>query len=188
MSHICPICNSHDFKEKDTKDLCPICRWKNDFFSECEPKKAIGANEISLKDYKEKWTRLNSVMFELMEKYDIKKVDGFHEGKFQGLYVEDNKLTNFIIELTQYKIKVGLDFYNVIRVYGFEERNFKCYPTIKKCDYKKNNKIVLDILNTKNPIKTCKVYNLPEVLELLEKADDKLAKWKQLRPLLYVFV
>ena len=47
---------------------------------------------------------------------------------------------------------------------------------------------IVTTINTKNPIKTCKIYNLPEVLELLEKANDKLARWNELQPLLYVFV
>lgn len=53
--HKCPVCQKHTFKEWNSYDVCPECGWEDDSMQEVEPDDDVGANMMSLNEYKAKY-------------------------------------------------------------------------------------------------------------------------------------
>ena len=49
---ICPICGKHKFKEDNMFEICPICGWEDDGVQRDDPDYPVGANGMSLNEYK----------------------------------------------------------------------------------------------------------------------------------------
>lgn len=52
---ICPICGKTVFEKMNSFEICPVCKWENDAVQFCDPEYALGANGISLNEYKRKY-------------------------------------------------------------------------------------------------------------------------------------
>ena len=50
--HKCPICGKHEFPSWNSYDICPECGWEDDSKQELTPDDDLGANCLSLNDYK----------------------------------------------------------------------------------------------------------------------------------------
>ena len=50
--HKCPVCGKHEFSGLDSYEICPECGWEDEKFQENHPDEDIGANEMSLNEYK----------------------------------------------------------------------------------------------------------------------------------------
>lgn len=55
--HLCPVCGKHTFPERDSFEICPICKWEDDELQINQPDYDGGANYISLNEYREKWEK-----------------------------------------------------------------------------------------------------------------------------------
>ena len=53
--HSCPICGKFKFEQHGSFDICPNCGWEDDIVQETDPDYAVGANHMSLNEYKEKY-------------------------------------------------------------------------------------------------------------------------------------
>ena len=54
-SHSCPVCGKHTFKDIGSYEICPFCVWIDDPVMNDDPDLKIGANDISLNDYKKRF-------------------------------------------------------------------------------------------------------------------------------------
>ncbi len=53
----CPVCGKYDFRRENDFDICPVCGWENDGIQMDDPDEADCANEMSLNQAKEAWSR-----------------------------------------------------------------------------------------------------------------------------------
>ena len=179
----CPICGSGNFEENDF-DICDECFWENDGVQYHNPNFSGGANNLSQNGYKKWWNKLNSVLPHLIEKYGVKKMQVPALWRFSGLLVPREHLKEFIEEVTKSNIMLRLDFYNICKKYNYNSMTFHGYPFIKSNSTKENNDEIINILFSENPIKTCKKYNLIQMVELLMKSDDAKKFWEATVPCL----
>ncbi len=56
--HPCPVCGKYDFPDENSFDICPYCGREDDCVQEDDPTYWGGANELSLNDYKKKYTEI----------------------------------------------------------------------------------------------------------------------------------
>ena len=50
--HICPVCGEYTFADLGSYEICPICGWTDDPVMNSNPELEVGANEMSLNDFK----------------------------------------------------------------------------------------------------------------------------------------
>lgn len=55
--HLCPVCLKHTFEYADDEDICPVCKWINDWYDEYFHDEDGGINSISLDQAKENYKR-----------------------------------------------------------------------------------------------------------------------------------
>lgn len=55
----CPCCKDYVFEEYGKYEICPVCGWEDDPVQRKDPEFAGGANELSLKDYRDKYMEGN---------------------------------------------------------------------------------------------------------------------------------
>ena len=48
----CPCCNKHYFEHGNFYETCPVCDWQDDIVQRMNPDYSVGANKLSLNDYK----------------------------------------------------------------------------------------------------------------------------------------
>ena len=53
---LCPCCRKHRFEEIGKYEICPVCKWEDDPVQRKDPDFAGGANELSLNEYRRKFT------------------------------------------------------------------------------------------------------------------------------------
>lgn len=53
--HKCPICNKHEFPDRNSYDICPVCGWEDYTEQEDYPDDDLGPNNMSLNEYKAKY-------------------------------------------------------------------------------------------------------------------------------------
>ena len=53
----CPVCGEKTIEEPNTYDICEVCDWEDDPGQRKHPDDPIGANELSLNDYKAAWEK-----------------------------------------------------------------------------------------------------------------------------------
>ena len=176
---MCPICEKHKFK--DCYDICPVCFWENDDYQYDEPDFYGGANNLSLNDYKKRWNKLTNIMPILMKKYNVSKTNLSH-WEYDELYVPRENIRLFVNSLTEQNIRIRLSFYNVCQKYCYDYRSFIGFPFLNDSTIEGTNNESLDIIFSKNPIKTCKDYKLKQVLEVLEKTTNIEKCWEELTP------
>ena len=174
----CPICNQYEFK--DEYDICNVCFWENDLF-QYENKDCLGANRSSLIDYKVNWEKIDSVLPELIIKYNVKQ-DSLAYYKYDMLVLDRNDIEAFINELTLLDIKCKLSYYNICRNYKLKHDTFVGYPWITSSSVKENNDECIRIIFSDNPIAICKQYKLKQLLKIVKKSKDRKLKWKELVP------
>lgn len=54
---ICPCCGKHQFTYDDGYEICPVCGWEDDALQRDDPDFAGGANEMSLNQAREAYSR-----------------------------------------------------------------------------------------------------------------------------------
>lgn len=182
-NNLCPICEKHQFS--DYFEICPVCFWENDDVQNAEPDFNGGANNLSLNDYKKRWNKLTNIMPKLMDKYKVSKTNISH-WEYDELNVPRENIKEFVNSLTEQKIGIGLSFYNVCQKYGYDYRAFVGFPFVKARTTAGRNRKSLNIVFSKNPIKTCKKYRLKQILEILEKSTDVKNTWQELTPYICV--
>lgn len=50
--HKCPVCGQTEFDSIGSYDICDVCGWEDDPYQEEHPEDDVGANELSLIDYR----------------------------------------------------------------------------------------------------------------------------------------
>ena len=55
----CPCCNTKAFEDIGGFDICELCGWQDDPLQRDDPDDDMGANFLSLNDYKKEWLRRN---------------------------------------------------------------------------------------------------------------------------------
>ena len=50
--YLCPVCGKYTFEEADSFDICEVCGWEDDLIQLENPDDYIGANEMSLNNYR----------------------------------------------------------------------------------------------------------------------------------------
>lgn len=50
--HKCPVCGKYEFDSWNSYDICPECGWEDDSMQEEAPDDDLGANGMSLNEYK----------------------------------------------------------------------------------------------------------------------------------------
>lgn len=116
-----------------------------------------------------------------MDKYKVSKTNISH-WEYDELNVPRENIKEFVNSLTEQKIGIGLSFYNVCQKYGYDYRAFVGFPFIKARTAERMNSKSLNIVFSKNPIKTCKKYGLKQILEILEKSTNVKKTWQELTP------
>jgi uncharacterized Zn finger protein (UPF0148 family) len=53
----CPCCKNPVFEDIGEFEICPVCQWQDDPFQREDPEDDIGANSLSLNQYREKWQK-----------------------------------------------------------------------------------------------------------------------------------
>ena len=175
----CPICGKYQFEDSD--DICPVCFWENDEVQYKETDFYGGANNLSLNDYKKRWNKLSNIMPKLINKYKASKTD-LSLWEYDHLYVPRENIKSFVNSLTEQNIGIRVSFYNVCQMYGYDKMSFIGYPLLKDNTISGGNKESINIIFSKNPIETCKEYNLKQVLEVLEKNTNIEKCWEELTP------
>ena len=51
----CPVCGKHEFSSWNSYEICPECGWEDDSMQEVTPDDDLGANGMSLNEYKAKY-------------------------------------------------------------------------------------------------------------------------------------
>lgn len=176
---ICPICEKHQFD--DSYDICPVCFWENDDVQYDEPNFYGGANNLSLNDYKKRWNKLTNIMPIIMKKYKVSKTNLSH-WEYDQLYVPRENIQEFVNSLSEQNIGIQLSFYNVCKKFDYDDMTFIGYPFLQDNTIIGGNRESLEIVFSKNPIKTCKKYKLKQVLEILERNTDIEKCWKEMTP------
>ena len=59
--HACPCCGSKTLKDVGEFDICNVCKWEDDPLQRKDPNDDMGANTMSLNDYRRDWQRRNQV-------------------------------------------------------------------------------------------------------------------------------
>jgi len=49
----CPVCGQYEFRKENDFDICSVCGWENDAIQLENPDDDLGANQISLKEYRQ---------------------------------------------------------------------------------------------------------------------------------------
>ena len=52
-NNVCPVCGKYEFKGDEYPEICPLCGWDNTPCQSDDPYFMGGANEISLRIYRE---------------------------------------------------------------------------------------------------------------------------------------
>jgi len=53
--HPCPCCENKTIQDPDTYDICDVCEWEDDPGQRKHPDDSIGANKLSLNEYRKQW-------------------------------------------------------------------------------------------------------------------------------------
>ena len=61
MKFKCPCCGGNTLEEENFYNICDVCGWEDDPGQREHPDDPIGANEISLNQYKAKWEKTRMV-------------------------------------------------------------------------------------------------------------------------------
>lgn len=178
----CPVCKEYEFEMANDFDICHVCFWENDGLQSENPNMTGGANLLSLNEYKQNWNKINTIVPTLIKKLKITKVYCCAEAKFHGLFVPREKLKYFINQMTENNIEIELDYYNICKIYNYNQMTFHGFPYSNKKTITERNNDMLNIVFTNDPIKTCKKYNLIELLEILRKSNDSIKTWIELMP------
>lgn len=54
--HLCPVCGKFQFEKRLSFEICEVCGWQDDLLDEDDPTEETGANEMSLAEYRAKFT------------------------------------------------------------------------------------------------------------------------------------
>ena len=57
--YACPCCGEKTIKELDDYEICPVCDWEDDPGQSEYPDDDLGANTMSLNDFREAWVQRN---------------------------------------------------------------------------------------------------------------------------------
>ena len=174
----CPVCGKGNLAKEF--DICKICFWENDPCQYEDPE-FIGANRISLNNYKKWWNVLECIMPNLIKKYSI-KVSNTSHWKYDELIVPRDKVKSFVDTLTKHNIEIRLSFYNWAEKFGFKYDSFIGYPNVHGETIKEINNQFLDIIFTENPIETCKNYSMKQVVKILKKSKNAEELWQSFLP------
>ena len=178
-THICPIC--HQYKFDDDYDICHVCFWENDPFQYDNIERDGGSNNLSIVDYRKWWQALNILLPSMIDKYNITR-SKLSKWMFGELVVPRENIKSFIDDLTKHNIEVRCSFYNVCDRYHYDSMTFHGFPRILNETVKDNNVEALSLIFAKNPLRICEKYDLVQVKEILEQAQDKQKMWEELTP------
>jgi uncharacterized Zn finger protein (UPF0148 family) len=53
----CPVCDNAVFEDIGEFEICPVCQWQDDPLQREDPEDDMGANSLSLYQYREKWQK-----------------------------------------------------------------------------------------------------------------------------------
>jgi len=53
--YACPCCGENTFEDIGEFDICSICKWEDDPLQRDDPNDDMGANTLSLNDYRKQW-------------------------------------------------------------------------------------------------------------------------------------
>lgn len=117
--YMCPCCNSSEFSDKYSYEICNICGWQNDPVQNKDPDFSGGANERSLNECK------------FIQNHNIKPKISYQNGKIDVLISPnpDWKLFEVIFEKIQKAFEITL----ISKLDGIDERYW---------DFKTNNGLI----------------------------------------------
>ena len=58
---ICPICGKHKFEYDNDFEICPVCGWEDDAVQRADPDYPVGANGMSLNEYKRRSIEVGNI-------------------------------------------------------------------------------------------------------------------------------
>lgn len=176
---ICPVCGK---SKLELFDVCGECGWEYDPYQYDDADMDGGANDLSLNNYKKWWAKLDEIMFNLIKKYSVGNSKVFTTLKYSNLVVSRENIAPFVNELSNYGIKVGANFYNVCKQFKYSKMSFHGFVWSHKETPKESNDEILNLIFSKNPIKTCEEYNLTQLLKILNKSKNIMDTWEKLTP------
>ncbi|NLB61148.1 MAG: hypothetical protein GX802_01790 [Clostridiales bacterium] len=50
--HFCPVCGQYEFESEASFDICPVCKWQDDWLQIVDPDEKYCANQMSLNEAK----------------------------------------------------------------------------------------------------------------------------------------
>lgn len=176
---ICPVCGKN---ELEPYDICDECGWEFDPWQYDEEDMDGGANNLSLKDYKKWWAKLNGIMPDLIKKYGVGNSKVFAPRRYNNFVVPRENIVPFVNELSEYGVKIQANFYNVCERYGYSSYSFRGFVWAHGETPKENNDEILNLIFSENPVKACEEYNLIQLSEILNKSENAAETWEKLTP------
>ena len=55
--HTCPVCGKYEFEKRLSFDICEECGWQDDLLDEDDPDSISGANEMTLEEAREAYSK-----------------------------------------------------------------------------------------------------------------------------------
>lgn len=60
-NHKCPVCGKFEFDHRLSCEICEICGWQDDVFDEDDPDSISGANQMSVDEAREAYSKGETV-------------------------------------------------------------------------------------------------------------------------------